>query len=402
MANQSAANRLPAGSLDGQVARERQSLESPLGKIASNFPGYERTQTLETLGAGASWETDLAGGLRRGSEAADAEFQAAEAAHVGTRISLVAEAADAYFRIRGAQSRIAIAEDQIKNETNLVDLVKLRHSKGLGTVREVAQAQAVLLQAQATIPPLRRELATQGFRLDVLMGLAPGATTAELAAAHPDFAIPQIDTAGGPSELLRRRPDVIAAERKLAASNARIGTAISQYYPTLSLSGILGFESLDSGKMFTAPSFQPVIAAGLHWRLFDFGRVDAEVDQAKGANREALISYRLSMLRATQDVETAIVSVAQLEQQHDLLAREVDAHTRARDAAQDAFRGGAVSLVEVLDEDRQLLSSRDLLASVHTDDARSSVAAFRALGGGWSAGGATPYRVTLDPPAKTH
>jgi NodT family efflux transporter outer membrane factor (OMF) lipoprotein len=384
VASRAGAARLPEANVDTGLARERQSLRSPLGEIASHSPGYARTQTLAQLGAGASWETDIAGGLRRGEEAADAELAAAEAQHAGVRVSLAAETADAYLRVRGAQSRIAIAQHQIDNEAQLFELVQLRRDKGLGTAREVAQAEGLLLQAQASVPPLRRELASQLFRLDVLAGTAPGTSEAELVAAAADFKVPAIATAGGPAQLLRRRPDVVAAERRLAASNARIGVALAGYYPSLSLSGVLGFESLDVGRTLTASAFQPAALAGLHWRLFDFGRVDAEVAQARGANREALLRYRQAMLRATEDVEDAIVAVAELESQHALLAREVDAHLQARDAAQDAYRGGAVSLVEVLDEDRQLLAAQDLLASVRTDDARAAVAAFRALGGGWS------------------
>ena len=388
LAQRAGAARLPAASLDGSLARERQSLRSPLGEIASHEPGYERTQDLAQLGAGASWEADVAGGLRRGEEAADAALAVAQAEHAGVRVSLAAEAADAYLRVRGAQARIAIAQHQVDDETQLVDIVRLRRDKGLGTAREVAQAEGVLLQAQATVPPLRREMAAQLFRLDVLAGVAPGTFEAEIAGAPVAFKVPAIATAGGPDELLRRRPDVIAAERRLAASNARIGVAIAGYYPSFSLSGALGFESLDTGKLLTSAAFQPAALVGLHWRLFDFGRVDAEVERARGANREALLHYRGAMLRATEDVENAIVALTELESQHALLAREVDAHRQARDAAQDAYRGGAVSLVEVLDEDRQLLAAQNLLASVHTDDARAAVAAFRALGGGWSASAA--------------
>lgn len=379
------ADRLPEGSVEGRAVRQRQSVRDPIGKIASAFPGYDREQTIENIGAGASWELDLAGGLRRGAEAANAEYQAAEANHAGVRVSLVAEAADAYFRVRGAQARIAIAEEQIHNESGLVDLVRLRTEKGLGTARETAQAEALLQQAQATVPPLVIERETQLNRLDVLMGVAPGTYAAELAKADASYAVPTIDAAGGPASLLRRRPDVIAAERQLAASNARIGVALSGYYPSLSLSALLGSSTIEPGKLFTEKAFQPSGALGLHWRLFDFGRVDAEVKQARGANAEALATYRQSMLKATEDVEDAIVSLTQLEAQHALLTSEVVSHTRARDLAQDAYKGGAISLIEVLDEDRQLLASRDLLARVHADDARSAVAAFRALGGGWDA-----------------
>jgi NodT family efflux transporter outer membrane factor (OMF) lipoprotein len=384
LAQRAGAARLPAASLDAGLARERQSLRSPLGEIASHAPGYERTQDLAQLGVGASWETDIAGGLRRGEQAADAELAVAQAEHAGARISLAAEAADAYLRVRGAQSRIALAQRQVDVETQLVDLVRLRRDKGLGNAREVAQAEGLLLQAQASVPPLRREMAGQLFRLDVLTGVAPGTSEPEVLATSVAFKVPAIATAGGPAELLRRRPDVVAAERRLAASDARIGMAIAGYYPSFSLSGVLGFESLDAGRTLTSAAFQPAALAGLHWRLFDFGRVDAEVAQARGANREALLRYRQSMLRATEDVEDAIVAVTELESQHALLAREVDAHQQARDAAQDAYRGGAVSLVEVIAEDRQLLASQDLLASEHTDDARAAVAAFRARGGGWT------------------
>jgi NodT family efflux transporter outer membrane factor (OMF) lipoprotein len=383
-AARASASRLPVGSADASVARERQSLESPLGKIASHLPGYERTQTLEQLGVGASWEADIAGGLRRGEEAADAELAVAEADRTGVRVSLAAEAADAYLRLRGAQARLSIAQRQIDAEARLVDLVGLRRDRGLDSAREMAQAEALLLQAQATLPPLRRELAAQSFRLDVLTGVTPGSSEAELLSTPAMFQVPAIATAGGPAELLRRRPDVIAAERRVAASNARIGVALSGYYPSFSLSGALGFESLDSGKLLTAAAFQPAALVGLHWRLFDFGRVDAEVAQARGANREALLRYRQAMLRATEDVENAIVAVTELEDQHALLARQVAAQQQARDAAQDAWHGGALSLVEVLDEDRRLLAAQDQLASVRTDDARAAVAAFRALGGGWT------------------
>ena len=195
--------------------------------------------------------------------------------------------------------------------------------------------------------------------------------------------MPAISTAQGPADLLRRRPDVIAAERRVAAANAQSGVATAEYYPKVSISALLGFESLSGGKLLSAASFQPDALAGLRWRLFDFGRVDAEVAQAKGANAEALANYRKAMLRATEDVENSIVTLTQTEMQSQELATEVDAQRRARDASEDAYKGGAIGLYEVLDQDRQLLAAQDQLASAHIDDARAAVATFCALGGGW-------------------
>ena len=300
------------------------------------------------------------------------------------RILVAAEAADAYFRVRGAQDRIAIARQQETTSRQLLELVRLRLADGIGAERERAEAEAQLAQTRVTIPPLQIELETQLNRLDVLMGAQPGTYAAELDQPANSIVVPQIALAQGPANLLQRRPDVIAAERKLAASNARIGVATAEYYPKWSLSALLGFESLSAGKLFTAQAFQPTGLAGLRWRLFDFGRVDAEVAHAKGAYAEALADYRKSMLRATQDVEDALISLAQLDVQSRELATEIDAHARARNASEEAYKGGAVSLYEVLEQDRQLLAARDQQARVRTDNARAAVAAFRSLGGGWS------------------
>lgn len=382
-AREAGAQQLPSGSLTAQAARQRQSLQSPIGKLASASPIYDRNQSLYDIGVGASWEIDLFGGLRRGAEAADAEAQAAEADRLGLRISVAAEAADAYFRVRGAQKRIALAQDQVMTNKRLLELVRLRLDGGMATSRELAQAEALVAQASATIPPLRTELEIQLNRLDVLMAAHPGTYAAELAQPAGDSAVPAISIAQGPVELLRRRPDVIAAERRLAASSARIGAATAEYYPKLSLSALLGFQSMRAGDLFSSSTFQPQALAGLRWRLFDFGRVDAEVARAKGGNAEALASYRKSMLRATEDVENAVVTLTQLEAQSQDLTLEIAAHTRAREASEEAYKGGAISLLEVLEEDRQLLAARDQLARVHADNARAAVAAFRALGGGW-------------------
>jgi len=383
VAKQAGARQLPSGDLNTSVVRQHQSLQSPLGVIASNLPGYARYQSIYDAGVGASWELDLAGGLKRGTENAMAEAQAAEADQLGVRISVAAEAADAYFRVRGAQCRIVMAQQQVDANQQLLELVRLRQADGLSAERETAQAEAVLAQARATIPSLMTERDIQLNRLDVLMGAQPGTYASELQGAAPDIATPAIASSHGPADLLRRRPDVIAAERRLAVSNALIGVASAEYYPSLSLSALLGLSSLGTKGLVSAASFQPQALAGLRWRLFDFGKVDAEVAHAKGAHAEALAVYRKAMLRATEDVENAIVSLSGLEAEQLEVARQVAAEQRARDAAQASYLGGASSLYEVLQEDRQLLAARDQLVRINADQARAAVAVFRALGGGW-------------------
>jgi len=189
--------------------------------------------------------------------------------------------------------------------------------------------------------------------------------------------------------VLRRRPDIIAAERRLAASNERIGAAISEYYPKISLTGALGFDSLNAGKLFTSGAFTAVGGGALRWRLFDFGKVDALVAEARGSNAEALARYRQSVLRAAEDVENAFTTMAQTEIHVTQLRDEVDALVRARDLSEQAYRAGSITLTDVLDADRQLLTARDELDANRANAARAAVGVYRALGGGWTPAPAT-------------
>ena len=173
-AREAGAQLLPTLDLDGQATRIHQSLESPTGQIASHLPGYNRNQSIYDAGLGAGWELDLFGGLRRGKEAASAEADAARAEQVGVRISITADAADTYLRIRGDQARIAVAGQQVATDERLLELVRQRFGRGLAAVREVAQAEALLSEARASLQPLGIDLEAQMNRLDVLLGCPAG------------------------------------------------------------------------------------------------------------------------------------------------------------------------------------------------------------------------------------
>jgi len=377
------ARRLPSGNLYASTTTLSQSTESMTGRPASHLPGYDRHQNYYDLGFIASWETDLFGGLKKGSQAATAEAQAAEAHQTGTRITVAAEAADAYMQIRGAQARLVFANDQIATDQHLVELVQQRKDAGVASDRELAQAQALLSQAKATIPLLTVSLEAQLNRLDVLMGAQPGTYAAELSSVADIPEVPEISGYGTPTELLRRRPDIIAAERMVAASNARIGQALADYYPKLSLSGIVGSQALAPAHLFEQQGFQPVSVVGLRWRLFDFGTVAAEVKQARGANAEALIRYQSSVLHAAEDVEDAFSLLVQSENRRNEILREIAELQRVRDLSEQSYAAGVIALTDVLDADRQLLAAKDDLAVARESAARAAVGSYRALGGGW-------------------
>jgi len=376
---------LPTADFGATATAERQSLNGNLGTIASEVPTYRRDIHEYTIGPAASWEIDLAGGLRRAAAASRDEEQAAEAEQIGTRVIVAAEAADAYLQIRGYQARLVVAKNQIVTDEHLVKLVRDRYEAGAATKREIAQAEALLEQARGTVPLLSLALEKQLNRLDVLMGSQPGTYAHELETVDKIPSIPAIPSNQYPVDVLRRRPDIIAAERRLAASNERIGAAISDYYPKVSLAGALGFDSLNSGHLFTSSSFQPIGAGALRWRLFDFGKVDAEVAQTRGANAEALATYRQAVLRAAEDVENALASLSQTEAYSSELQAQVQSLIRARDLSEQAYRAGSITLTDVLDADRQLLTAQDALDASRADAARAAVVVFRAFGGGWNA-----------------
>ena len=377
------AQRMPSGNLNASTTTLYQSTESTTGRLASHLPGYSRTQNYYDLGFIASWETDVFGGLKKGAQAAAAEAQAAEALQTGTRITVAAEAADAYMQIRGAQARLIFARDQIATDQHLVELVQQRRDAGIASDRELAQAQALLSQAKATIPLLTVSLEAQLNRLDVLMGGQPGTYAAELSSIADIPDVPEVSGYGTPTELLRRRPDIIAAERMVAASNARIGQALAEYYPKLSLSGIVGSQALAPAHLFEQQGFQPISVVGLRWRLFDFGAVAAEVKRARGANAEALLQYRSAALHAAEDVEDAFSLLVESEKRRGEVVREIAELQRVRDLSQQSYAAGVIALTDVLDADRQLLAAKDDLAVARESAARAAVGSYRALGGGW-------------------
>ena len=373
---------LPVLDGTGSVADGRQSLLSPFGEVGSHLPGFPRDYDDYTLNANASWEIDLFGGLRRERQAAVADARATRIQAEGVKIAVEADVADAYLQVRAYQARLGVAHRQETVRQDLVALLTRLNGEGVSSERELHEAQAELEAVRAVIPPLTAGLEGQLNRLDVLMGAQPGTYRSELVGGGPLPAPPTLATTMTPADLLRRRPDVVAAEEKLIAANARIGAAISDYYPNVSIQALFGVDSLDSSHVFAGDAVQRQIAAGFRWRLFDFGRIDAEVAAAKGKDAEALAAYRLAVLRAAEDVENAFTSLTQDELQAAALDRQIAELTISRRQAQEAYEGGVVSLIEVRDADRDLLNASDQLAQARAGAARAAVASFRALGGG--------------------
>jgi NodT family efflux transporter outer membrane factor (OMF) lipoprotein len=374
---------LPVGNVQASASESENSLRSPIGQL-SHAVGAPRVYSTYAVGAQASWEIDLFGSLRRGREAARAQVQAAQMSLAAVQIAIAAETADGYLALRGLQAQLRLAADQEQTQAHLVDLVQRRVSEGVSADRELQRAIGELERLRALQAPLRAAIEAQVYRIDVLTGTVAGTHQSELDQIAEQPVAPLPAASAAPSDLLRRRPDIVGAERQVAAANALIGVAIAEYYPRVSLSALLGLATMDGAQLLSTSAGQNETLAGLRWRLFDFGRVDADVAGARARDAEVLAAYRGVVLRATEDVEAALARFAQSRAETQIIERELAALTLARDQTQTAYEGGVLPFLEVLDADRDRLAAADRLAVAKTNEARASVAAFRALGGGWS------------------
>ncbi|WP_321808262.1 efflux transporter outer membrane subunit [Burkholderia sp. BCC1993] len=375
---------LPSASVSASAARAYQSVDTPLGQLLNATPGYERWGTAYETNLEAGWEIDIFGGLRRQREAALADYSATQAAAVATRLAVAAQTADIYVTIRGLQARLDIATRQVQTQQALLADVKLLYSKGAAADYQVQQAQGALDQVQASVPVLLAALDAASNALDVMLGTSPGTHQAELGSPAPIPVARSLAEMGTPADLLQRRPDLIAAERHLAAANARIGAAIGEYYPTVSLNAFLGSAtSAAAGTLFSGGASQAAGLVGLRWRLFDFARISADVDEAKGADAQALAAYRQAVLRASEDVENSLSSLVNREVQAATLSHAESSFSRAKDSSMTAYRSGAASFIDVLHANETLLQAADARAQAQTESARAAISTFKALGGGW-------------------
>jgi outer membrane protein TolC len=272
----------------------------------------------------------------------------------------------------------------VQTQQDLLSSINLLYAKGLAAELQVRQAEGALAQVRAIVPVLEAGLDAAMNALDVMLGAPPGTHRSDLVDAGAIPVAPRIGAIRSPGDLLRRRPDLIVAERRLAASNARIGVAIAEYYPKFSLGGLIGSATaVSGGNLFNGNASQSAGVLGLRWRLFDFGRINAQINLAKGQEAEMLAAYRLAVLRATEDVENAFSALVNREEQASVLTQGMDSLGRARGASFAAYQTGAVSLIEVLQADESLLRAADARAQAQTESTRAAVAAFKALGGGW-------------------
>lgn len=365
---------LPRLDGEGSAARQRSS-DNGLS------PGID--DTVYGAGVTAGWEIDLFGRIRRSVEAATADYQASAEDRTDMMISLYANVALTYLELRTFQARLISAQANIASQTEVLALTRSRFRHGLATDLDVAQAERVLAGTEAEVPPLNIGLSQTINALAVLLGQAPGRLDTALSKPQAIPLPPERVTVGVPANLLRQRPDVRRAERQLAAQTARIGVLKADLYPSFSLFGSLGLESIDSGDLLDADSRVFAFGPSLRWNIFSGGRIRQRIKAQDARTQQALFGYEQSVLNALREVENALVAYIEDRTRLLALARSVDASRRSVKLATDLYKQGLVDFQQVLDAQRDQFSFENQYAAARGNSAANFVRLYAALGGGW-------------------
>jgi outer membrane protein, multidrug efflux system len=359
---------------------------SKSGRQTGGGPARE----LYSVGFDASWEIDLFGGAARAAEAAGADYQASAADLQDVQVSLAAEVARAYAAYRNLELRGTIAARNLDTQSETLQIASWRQQAGLVGALDVEQARGNREQTRALLPQLDSARIEAEHRLAVLLGQAPGSLHAELAGRAGSLRIAPKVALGIPAELLRRRPDLRAAERRLAAETARVGSATAALYPSLRLTGSLGLDSLSVPGLARSGAAGQSLLASLGAPIFNAGLLRQQVALQDAAREQALQSYRKTLLTALGEVENALAALDNSEQRSAALESAADAARNAAGLAQNQYAAGLVDFQSVLNTQRTLLSVEDNLALARQDSLLALITLYKALGGGWQADAAAP------------
>lgn len=352
-------------------------------------PGFSDTRSNAErydLGLDMVWELDLFGRIQRSIEASEAQTEAAEAELYQLQVSLIAELVDAYGGLRGAQLREHIARENLDNQRNSRQLTEQLRDAGVGNELDVLRADARLAATEATVPQFQAQQTRAINRIATLLGQRADALEIDLSPRE----LPAIAKAlpiGNPGDLLRRRPDIRAAERQLAAATANVGVATADLFPRVSLSGFLGFIAGRGSQLGSSAAQAWGVAPSLSWAAFDMGSVRARLRGAEADADGALAGYEQQVLLALEESENAFSDYARAQERLLALLRQSSASRSAAAQATFRYQEGTVDFLVLLDAERERLAAEDAQAQAEVDVYRGVVGVYKALGGGWQLAG---------------
>jgi NodT family efflux transporter outer membrane factor (OMF) lipoprotein len=366
----------PTVTFGGGYTRQRLSNAAfPVG--GSAFPD----QDVWDAGFDAAWELDLFGRLRQRVAAQGASVEASREDLRDVRVTLTAELARTYFELRGAEERLAVAQRNAENQRRTLELTRERLDAGRGTAFDPERAQAQLSFTLASIPALESAVAEAQYRIGVLVGRAPAAVAAELTRTARLPVLPAVAAVASADSVIRRRPDVAAAERQLAVEHSLVGAARADYLPRLSVGAIAGYSATAVGGLGDHGTFRYAVGPVLSWPALNLGRVKARVDVSRAREAEARSQYDQTVLRAMQEVETTLTRYRTARASVERIRDAAAASERAAELARLRFTEGVADFLQVLDAERTQLDAEDRLAQAQTAAATAYAALYKALGG---------------------
>jgi NodT family efflux transporter outer membrane factor (OMF) lipoprotein len=346
------------------------------------FPGDDNN--LYQLGFDAAWEIDVFGGIRRTIEAAGAVTGATVNDRRGVQVTLLGEVARNYIGLRALQRRLVVARANLTDQQKTLEVVQRRFKNGLAPNFDLVRAKAQVAATESSIPPLEAGIRQTMYGLAVLLGEQPTALADELEAHAPIPPVPPKVPVGMPSELLRRRPDVMRAERLLAAVTAEQGIATSEFFPHLVLGGTAGIQARHEGDLWNASDagFYS-LGPGARWTFFDGGRRWANLDRTKAHVAQAAAAYEGTVLAALRDVESSLTAYSHDQARRETLNTLTVQNQEAVRIAQQEYSNGLIDLLDVLEVQKNLYAAQDALAQSDQSVSSDLVAIYKALGGGW-------------------
>ncbi len=362
----------------GSTSRQQFSVAQTPG-LTSQLP----TQQLWDVGFDASWEVDMFGRVGRTVKAQSALAESSEYGLEDVQVSVASEVARTYFDMRGAQRQLAVSQRNAANQRNIVKLTEDRLAAGSGTAFDTERAKSVLYLTLAATPGLESQIALDRNRLAVLLGRAPNTLPAALLDSGPLLRLPDTLFVGSPDQLVHRRPDVLRAERQLAARSLFVGAARAEYLPRVTLSARAGYTANSADSLFKRGNSRLLLGPVLSFPLFDVGRVRERVEVAQAGQEEAQATYNATVLQALEESEGSLVTYDRAHARLAILESAVRSSARAADLAQQRFEAGLTDFLQVLDAERTLLDAENQLAQGHTAAATALVAVYKAVGGTW-------------------
>jgi len=370
------------------------SQQGSSGGAGSASPAPSPYSDLFQVGFDATWELDLWGKARRGVEAADANIVSAEQARGDATVSLTAEVARTYLSLRGAQRQRAIVLADIADQRALFKLADSRSRHGFSAQADAVQQQAQLSNAEAQLAPIDQNVAQAMNRLALLLALPPGALVERLGPApQADVALPPEVPVGLPGDLLRRRPDILKSEADLHAATARVGEAKAQLFPSITLGGVAGLQSVHASSLTDWASRFWLGGAQVSIPIFEGGKLKAQIRTADAQLKEAALNWRSTVLSAYHDADNALVAYADEQRHASALARALADARRSDALMRSRYRNGFVSMIEVLDAQRTVHQAEQQSLQSNVTASTDLVALYKALGGDWTGDPAHPDSV---------